>query len=238
MKKRIEDEGRYGGTGWATGPVGRWLAHGLLVALGLAVTALCFRWYVDTDREVNAHLTAPTCGTAAAAPGADCLRHESGKVRSKNARESNDSTIWELTVSRESAATATYSVGEAFYHDVAVGTDVQLALWRGRVAEVSYHGHSAENRSRPWLAFLGVALPAGLGSALTACGLARPRRNAVAASAVASATASIWTAVFAFFGASALLSGPVPFVIAVGVPALGWLAMTAVATVYTAAAAD
>ncbi|WP_030231662.1 hypothetical protein [Streptomyces sp. NRRL S-350] len=226
MNARIEDARPPRRLRRAAGRVARWLACLLLLVAGAATAALGFSWFVDAYHESGAYLTAPSCGTAEAVPGADCLRHEAGKVRAGRVDNSGDSPSYELTVSRESAPSGTYTVGKAFYDDVEIGTDVELAVWRGRVVVVSYHGHRADNPSTYWLTSLKVALLVGLGSALTAYGVTLPRGGAVGSPAMGAA----FVVVFAFFGSLLFLSTQWPFAVTLGVPVLAWVLMTAAVT--------
>ncbi|MEV7775052.1 hypothetical protein [Kitasatospora sp. NPDC086791] len=206
-----------------TGAAGLVLARGVLVLAGLAVTALGFTWFVDAHHRTVAHHGAPACGTAAATPGTDCVRHETGKV---TARRDLGEDSYELRISRESASTDRYTVGRAFFDDVEVGTDVDLTVFRGRVAAVSYHGHRAENLIMPWLTSLEVALLVAAGSALIARGVARPRRKVLRTVL----HCAFWVALLACFGALLILSFQAPLALALGLPLLGWLLATAVIT--------
>ncbi|MFD8756450.1 hypothetical protein ACFV0O_36560 [Kitasatospora sp. NPDC059577] len=226
MNARIEDAKPVGRLRRVGAPVLHGLARGLLLLTGLAVTVLGFTRYVDAYDGVGAPRHAPTCGTAAAAPGADCLRHETGKVTAGRVDNSNDAPGHWLTVARETAGEHEYPVGKAFYDDVEVGTDVDVTVFRGRVAEVSYRGHRARNPSTPWLASTEIALLVGLGSALTAYGLTRAR-PATEATPVGIAA---FITFLSFFGNLVLVSTQLPLAVTLAVPALAWLALTAGST--------
>ncbi|MFD8756451.1 hypothetical protein ACFV0O_36565 [Kitasatospora sp. NPDC059577] len=219
----MRDPGAPGGSRPDTGAGVRVLARGVLVLAGLAVTALGFAWFVDTYDRTIAYRHAPVCATAAAAPGTDCVRHETGRVTAARAL---DEDARELRIARESAPTDRYEVGKAFYEAVEIGTDVDLTVFRGRVAEVSYRGHRAANPIRPWQTSVKVALLVAAGSALTVRGASGPRRNA---RRVILAGAG-WVAFLSALGGFAVLSSQGPFVVSLGVPLLGWLGATAITT--------
>ncbi|MER7580684.1 hypothetical protein [Kitasatospora sp. NPDC097691] len=216
----MRDPGASGGYRRASVAPGRLLARSLLVLAGLAVTAVGFRLFLDVHDEMGAHRTAPVCGTAAATPGTDCARHESGRV---TARKDDDG--YRLTVARETAPTGTYDVDQDFYDDVETGTNVEVTVWRGRVAEIAYHGHRAENPRSSRLPALEVAAVVAVGSALTARGLARSRD----ADWGAPALGAFVIGYFAFVGGEFLLPAPWPLAVTLGVPLLGWLVLTATA---------
>ncbi|MER7580685.1 hypothetical protein [Kitasatospora sp. NPDC097691] len=224
MNARIEDARPPGPRVYRA--IARGLARSLLLLAGLATVALAFSWFVDAYRSVEAYRAAPDCGTAAAAPGAPCVRHETGRVTARKVDNSGDSTSYDLTVTRETAPGKVFSVGEAFYKDAKVGTDVDLKIWNGRPVEVSWHGHRASTPDVPWLSCLKVALLVGFGSALTACGLAWPREDSVSVPAFA--------AVLIFFatllGSVILCLAQWPLVITLVIPALAWLLLTALVT--------
>ncbi|MFG3052696.1 hypothetical protein ACGFZP_17295 [Kitasatospora sp. NPDC048239] len=202
------------------------LARTLLVLAGLATTVLGFSWFVEGHHAVGAYRHAPVCGTAEATPGKDCALHETGKVTAGKVDHGDNGATYRLTVARETAPKRTYTVGEAFYDDVEVGTDVELTLFRGRVAEVSYHGHRAQNPITPWLTALKVALLAGLGSALTAHGLAgwRPGARSIPASVGA------LVVFLSLLGSLVFMATQWPLAVTLGIPVLGWLALTAGST--------
>ncbi|GHF85533.1 hypothetical protein GCM10018790_73850 [Kitasatospora xanthocidica] len=225
MNARTENAKPPGRPGRITGTAGRVLTRGLLLAAGLATTVLGFSWFVGAIDQVSGYRFAPVCGTAAAAPGTDCARYESGKVTARDVSDGGEGAgdqYW-LTVTREAGHRGNYLVSWDFYRATEIGTEVDVALWHGRVAEVSYRDHRAPTRSTPWLTSLEVALLVALGSALTAYGLswrASPAPAAVAAS----------VALFAFLGSSLIAAEPTSTATALVVPVLGWLGMTAGAT--------
>ncbi|MFH8383153.1 hypothetical protein ACH4E7_19745 [Kitasatospora sp. NPDC018058] len=206
------------------------LTQVLFLLAGLATTVLGFNWFVDGYHAVGAYQHAPVCGTAAATPGTDCVLHETGKVTARKVdKDSDEGPIYDLTVARETAPARGYTVGEAFYDDAEVGVDVDLVVFRGRVSELSHHGHRAENQITPWLTALKVALLVGFGSALTALGLTWWRSGAQAGPAAAGALfVSAVSAVLSFFGSLILVSVQWPLAVTLGIPVLGWLVMTAV----------
>ncbi|GAB7184027.1 hypothetical protein ATKI12_3858 [Kitasatospora sp. Ki12] len=206
--------------------VARVLARGLLVLAGLATVAAGFGWFVATYHEMAAHRTAPVCGAAGTAPGTACVRHETGKVRALTYKETSDSTTYKMTVGREEAPAHTLEVGEAFYDEAQVGTDVDLKVWNGRVIEVSWHGHRATVRSTPVLTSFELALLIGAGTALTAYGLAWPRDTALAVPVLGAS----WTAGAAMLGSFLFTTTLWPLPISLSVPLLGWLIATAVTT--------
>ncbi|MEU9044740.1 MULTISPECIES: hypothetical protein [unclassified Kitasatospora] len=226
MNARIKDA-RPPGRPRVLAAVGRTLARGLLLLAGLATVFVAFSWFVGGYRSVDAYLAAPDCGTAAAAPGAACVRHETGKVTAGKVDNSGDSTSYELTVARETARSHTFDVGEAFYDEVAIGTDVDLKIWNGRAVEVSWHGHRASVPDIPWLTCLKVALLVGAGTALTLYGLAWPSASA---QAVPPATA-LGMAFVSLLGSFTLCLAQWPLVVTLALPILAWLLFTAVTTV-------
>lgn len=94
------------------------------------------------------------------------------------------------------------------------------------MSELSYHGHRAQNPNTPWLTSLKVALLAGLGSALTAHGLTWWRSGAQAGPILIAAFLTF----LSFFGSLILMSTQWPLAVTLGIPALGWLVMTAGST--------
>ncbi|MFC5664851.1 hypothetical protein ACFP3U_17915 [Kitasatospora misakiensis] len=229
MNARIKDARPPGGFRRIAGPVVRVVTQALFLLTGLATTVLGFTWFVDGYHAVGAHRHAPACGTAAATPGTDCVLHESGKVTARKVNRNEDSTTYSLTVTREKAPKHTYDVGKAFYNDAKVGTDVDLAIFRGRVVELSYHGHRAENPITPWLTSFKVALLAGLGTLLTAHGLTWWRSGANSVPVVAGG----FTAFVSFFGALVLMSTQWALALTLGLSVLGWLLLTAATTAAT-----
>ncbi|MFB8238088.1 hypothetical protein ACFC58_16210 [Kitasatospora purpeofusca] len=207
----------------------RALAHGLLLLAGLAVTVLGFGRFVDANDEAGAYRTAPACGTAAHAPGTDCVRHETGKVTGRQADVLGDGTVFRLTVAREAGSGHRYTVDSDLYRATAVGADVDLTLYRGKVAEVSHHGARTPTSGTAWTVSLVVALLVGLGAALTVLGLTWTRRVAEVAS-FAFAMGGL-TAVLAFVGSLGLVPSQLPLAATLALPVLGWLGMTLLPTV-------
>ncbi|AUY47714.1 hypothetical protein [Streptomyces sp. CB01881] len=214
-----------------SGAVTRALTKGLFLLAGLATTVLGFSWFVDANDAVGAYRTAPVCGTAAHTPGTDCVRRETGKVTARKTGTGGESTTYTLTVARETAPGHSYTVDSEFYYDATIGVDVELAVFRGQVAEVSYHGHRAQNPGTPWLTSLEVALLVGLGSALTATGVSWSRLGLKPAPFYFSI--AVFVAVMAFLGCLVFVTSQEPLAATLAVPVLGWLLMTACATVAT-----
>ncbi|MEV6979012.1 hypothetical protein [Kitasatospora sp. NPDC093806] len=231
MNARSKDAGAPGGLGRAAGTAGHVLAQGLFLLAGLAAAVLGFGWFAGASEASSAYRGAPACDTAA--PGADCVRHESGKVTARERHSGGDSTTYTLTVARENAPRHTYTVSWEFYDDAKPGTDVDLTLYRGKVAEVSYREHRATDPDTPWLTCFKVALLAGLGAALTALGLAWTRPGGPAPAF----GFGLLTACLALAGSLALVSAQLPLAAALAVPVLGWLVMTGTATAATRHAA-
>ncbi|MFD0275605.1 hypothetical protein ACFVHB_17110 [Kitasatospora sp. NPDC127111] len=215
----------------AAGPAGRVLTQGLFLLAGLATTVLCFGWFVDANEVAGAYRTAPVCGTAAHTPGTDCVLRETGKVTARDAVNNGDSTDYTLTVARETAPKHSYPINAELYSVAKVGADVDLTVFRGRVAEVSYDGHRVQNPGTPWLASVEVALLAGLGTALTAHGLTWSRLGGRPASFFLAM--GFFTALMALLGCLFFVTSPFPLAVTLAVPVLGWLFMTACATVAT-----
>ncbi|GAB7184026.1 hypothetical protein ATKI12_3857 [Kitasatospora sp. Ki12] len=223
MNARIEDARPPRRLRRIVGVAARVLAQGLLLAAGLASTVLGFEWFIDAYDAGGAYRTAPVCGTAAAAPGTDCARHETGKVVAKNVDNSGDSTVYHLTIGRETAPGDGYSVSKEFYYDTEVGADVDLTIWHDRVAEVFYRGHRDPIPSTPWLTSLKVGLLVALGSALTAHGLSWSRSGAPSGVAVG-------VLVLSTFGSLVYTVSQCSFGVTLGIPVFGWVVMTAFAT--------
>ncbi|MFJ3793204.1 hypothetical protein [Kitasatospora sp. NPDC090091] len=223
MTTLIKDARPPGGFRRIAGPAARVLTQALLLVAGLATTVLGFTWFVEGYDAVGAYHHAPVCGTAAATPGTDCLLRETGKVTDRFVYRGDDDTSYELTVARETAPKHSYAVGKAFYDDVEIGADVELSVFRGRVSELSYQGHRAQNTITPWLTAFKVALLAGLGSALTAQGAAW-RRSGLQALPFSIAVFVVFSA---FFVALFLMSAQWSLLVTLGVPVLGWLVLTA-----------
>ncbi|MDH6711447.1 hypothetical protein P3T27_008205 [Kitasatospora sp. MAA19] len=202
----------------------RVVVQGLLVLAGLSMVGLGFSWFVDTYHEGRAYRTAPTCGTPAVRPGADCVQQESGRVTRREVQQDSDSTTYVLTVAREMAPTDTYDVGRAFYRDVETGTIVDLKVWRGLVVELGYHGHRAGNPHTPWLTLLKLGLLIGAGTAVIAYGAFGPDLDSRLvpvgmAALVAGAT---------LVGAAILLSMPWPLAVVLTIAILAWLLAAAI----------
>ncbi|MFJ3793140.1 hypothetical protein [Kitasatospora sp. NPDC090091] len=224
MKALIEDARPPGGFRRIAGPAARVLTQVLFLVAGLATTVLGFTLFVEGYDAVGAHRHAPVCGTAAATPGTDCLLHETGKVTGRRVDRGDNGDTYALTVARETAPEHRYTVGEAFYDDAQVGTDVDLSIFRGRVSELSYQGHRAENPITPWLTAFKVALLAGLGSALTAHGLTWWWRSGPQ---VGPAVFAVVIAFVSFVGGLCFMSTQWPLAVTLGLPVLGWLFLTA-----------
>ncbi|MFD8318511.1 hypothetical protein [Kitasatospora purpeofusca] len=126
------------------------MAHGLFLLAGLATTVLGFSWFVDANDEANAYRTAPVCGTAAHTPGTDCVRHETGKVTERHAGYVGEDTVFTLTVARGTGPGHRYTVDSDLYDATKVGADVDLAFYRGTVAEVSHGGARTPNPGTAW----------------------------------------------------------------------------------------
>ncbi|MEV7775050.1 hypothetical protein [Kitasatospora sp. NPDC086791] len=225
MNARIEDA-RPPGRPRASGAVTRALARCLLVVVGLAAVVVGFGWFLDTFRSVDAYRTAPVCGTPAAAPGTPCVRRETGKVTARNIDSGGDSNSYLLTVARETGPAHTFNVGQAFYDEAGIGTDVDLKVWNGRAVEVSWHGHRAAPRDIPFRTSLKLSLLIGAGSAVTVYGLAWPRGGGRAVPPLAAVPITLSS----FIGGFVLFAAQWPLVITLGVPALGWLFLIAVST--------
>ncbi|WP_147465210.1 hypothetical protein [Streptomyces sp. 1114.5] len=223
---RIEDARPPGRSRRVAGLAARVLARTLLLAAGLAVAAVGFGWFVDAHRETVAYLSAPACGSPAAVPGAPCTAHETGTVRAKRIVNGNDDTEYELTVARETVTGGFFDVGAAFYEDVAVGTYVDLTVWNGRVAELSYHGHRARNPDTPWLASFQVALVVAAGATLTVYGVGGLRRDTWKFPLIAYG----FFVLAAFFGSLIFVGAQWPLALVLGIPVACWLLLTAMVT--------
>ncbi|MFB6894617.1 hypothetical protein ACFCX4_35605 [Kitasatospora sp. NPDC056327] len=206
------------------GSVGHAVVQGLFLLAGLATTVLAFSWFLDANAVARAYREAPVCGSAAHAPGADCVVREPGKVTDRYTVD-GDGTSHQVVVARGTGAEQDFLVLPRFYAAVKVGTDVDVTLFRGRVAGITYQGQHATNPGTPWSASLKVAIPVLFGTALTVMGLtwARTRRNgAVFAFVIAGFTAS-----FAFLGCLGLIPEQLPPVALLAGPVAVWLFMTA-----------
>ncbi|MGW6914399.1 hypothetical protein ACWGB8_11335 [Kitasatospora sp. NPDC054939] len=231
MNTRIRDAGTPGRLRPADGPVGSALGRGLFLLAGLAGTVLGFVWFVDANDTVNAYRTAPVCATAAHAPGTDCVRRETGKVTDRHAGNGGDSTVYTLTVARGTAPKETFTVDRDLYSEAAVGSDVELTVFRGRVAEVSYHGYHFGEPGMPWRSCIEVAVLAGLGSALIVFGAIRARPGEPATpAALVGRYAGFVLVVFvapALVGCMALVTLHLPIAVTLAAAVLGWLFLTA-----------
>ncbi|MFE4518094.1 hypothetical protein ACFRMQ_28360 [Kitasatospora sp. NPDC056783] len=139
------------------------LVRVLAVVAGLSVVVLGFLRFDDAYDEAVAHRGAPPCGAAVTT---GCTTRETGRVVKMHADENSDSAAYELTVSRETAPTATYNVSEGLYDSEEIGGEVQLTLWQGRVVTLSHQGHRCDTLSYPWLTSLTVGGLVGAGTVL------------------------------------------------------------------------
>ncbi|MGW1179230.1 caspase, EACC1-associated type [Kitasatospora sp. NPDC002543] len=207
--------------------VARVTAQVLLVLAGLATVALGFSWFVDSYQESVAYLGAPACAATVPAATTDCTRHETGRVTHKRIDAGGDSTNYELTVSREAAPTATYTVSEGLYNSVQTGGDTDLTLWNGRVVEVSHQGHLSPVDHISWLRTVELSLLVGAGTALLLGGLLRSRRGEWFAPVGSCAALAYVT----FIGSMILLSVQWASVVTIALAVVGWLAFTVVTAV-------
>ncbi|MFJ9612180.1 caspase domain-containing protein [Kitasatospora sp. NPDC101176] len=152
-------------------PVGRVLAQGLLLLIGLSVVGVGFGRFLDESVRVTAHQGAPACGSPGLAAGVDCLKPETGRVTATFSEDGEASTAYKISVLRETASgTETYTVGKRFYDDVASGTEVDLKVWLGHVVETSYHGHRADVPLYDRWEMVLVALLIGVGTTVAVLG--------------------------------------------------------------------
>ncbi|SDT82760.1 hypothetical protein SAMN05216371_7560 [Streptomyces sp. TLI_053] len=211
----------------------RSLVQALLVLAGLAATVAGFVWFARADIRVYAYRNAPACSAAEQRPGASCVRHETGRVTAKNVHPgagpgaANPSAGHTVTVARAAAPERGYEVPEAFYDRVRVGAEVDLTVYRGRVAALTHQGHRTDNQDVSYLVSFGVPLLIGLGSAVTTHGLAWSRPGPRAARF---GTVAVITLVLAFIGSLCFVSLPMPSAVLVTVPVLLWLITTAACT--------
>ncbi|MFE7560037.1 hypothetical protein [Kitasatospora sp. NPDC057500] len=217
-------------------PVDLPLVPCLLVLAGLVGTVVGFVWFAEADIRTYAYRKAPVCGTAAHRPGADCVRHETGTVTAKfrhrgaGPAAADPTAGHAVTVARVAAPTRDYEVAEAFYNRVRIGADVDLTVFRGRVAALTYEGHRVDNLDVSFVVSLGVPLLVALGSALTTHGLTWSRLEPEAArSAVVGAVALV----VAFISSLVLMSLPMPPALLLAVAVLLWLGVTAASTAVT-----
>ncbi|MFI6151091.1 hypothetical protein ACIBCA_00135 [Kitasatospora sp. NPDC051170] len=208
--------------GKSDGPrIGWWLLRGAVALAGLAVVALSFLRYDALYEDDRAVLTAPRCGTPAAAQHADCVRVESAAVTGKDAKDGDGSTRYEVTVRRETAGEKTFETSESFHGAVHTGDAVELRIWKGRVAELAFRDQSTRPENVPLLGMIWVGLLAAGGTALLVAGVARPPYEW----GVPVAVAVLYSPAVWFFGIR-LLSSRLPVVVTLGVPALAWLVVT------------
>ncbi|MFE2105933.1 hypothetical protein ACFXAF_08695 [Kitasatospora sp. NPDC059463] len=198
-----------------------------MVLAGLGLVVLGFRSFVLTYEEVTAYRRAPVCG-AAAASGAHCLRHESGRVAQRSTRGGREGTVYRLVVAGETGSVyGVYDVDEAFYDDMPPGSAVELTVFRGRVVEVAAAGHRVRAPQVPLRACLELTVLGFLGSslvihgtrpALTRLGLGKPTVGLVRIT-VASA---VFFAVPPLFGSGMALQLHVPPAVVLPLAVLGW----------------
>ncbi|WP_380284046.1 hypothetical protein [Kitasatospora purpeofusca] len=214
----------------------RSLAQVLLVLAGLATTVIGFLWFADADIRVYAYRNAPACGATAHGPGTECVRHETGVVTAKSvhpgagpgaAKPAGGHTV---TVAREAAPARGYEVTEAFYDRVRIGADIDLTIFRGRVAALAYQGHRVDNQDVSYLVSFGVPFLIALGSALTTHGLTWPRLGPelprfAAVGVIALTLALISSLVF--------VALPMPPALILAIAILLWLTATAASTAFT-----
>ncbi|MFJ9444559.1 caspase family protein [Kitasatospora sp. NPDC101235] len=205
----------------------RVVAQALLVLTGLSTVALGFSWYVDAYDDTVAYRSAPLCGAPGTAPGTGCTTQETGRVTGKKTDQSSDSTTYDVTVSREAAPTAAYSVTEELYDSVENGTNVDLTLWKGRVVQVSHQGHRSAVVSALWLTSLKLALLVGLGTIVSIYGLLGRRLESWGIPL----TVLPFLVFLTFIGSVILLIAQWPFAVTLAVPVIAWLVLTAIATV-------
>ncbi|MFE6867170.1 hypothetical protein ACFVFS_11460 [Kitasatospora sp. NPDC057692] len=216
--------------------VARALIPALLILAGLAATVLGFTWFAGADLRVYGYRSAPPCSAKADQPATGCVRIETGTVTAKAVHAGagpaagDPAASLTVTVAREAAPTRSYKVGAAFHQDVEIGTTVDLTIFRGRVAALTYQGHRADNPNASFPVLLGVALLVGLGSATASHGLSWPRLGPAAARFAAVGALAV---VFAFFGCFALVWLPLTPVLLLALPAFLWLTATAAFTVAT-----
>ncbi|MFE7563450.1 hypothetical protein [Kitasatospora sp. NPDC057500] len=228
MNVRRRDTARSsGGSLWSPGAVVAQLVCGVIVLAGLGLVVLGFRSFVLTYDEVTAYRHAPVCG-ATVASGADCLRHETGRVAQRSAQGSREGTVYQLAVAGETGSVyGVYDVDEAFYDDMPLGSAVELTVFRGRVVEVAAAGHRARAAQVPLRACLELTVLGFLGSslvihgtrpALTRLGLGKPTMGLFRIT-VGSA---VFFAVPPLFGSVMALQLHVPPAVVLPLAVLGW----------------
>ncbi|GAA1406651.1 hypothetical protein GCM10009639_54690 [Kitasatospora putterlickiae] len=228
MNVRRRDTARSsGGFLWSPSAVVAQLVCGLIVLAGLGLVVLGFRSFVLTYDEVTAYLHAPVCG-ATAASGADCLRHETGRVAERSTHGSREGTVYQLAVARETVSIyGVYDVDEAFYDAMPPGSAVELTVFRGRVVEVAAAGHRARAPQVPLracleltaLGFLGSSLVIhGTRPALTRLGLGKPTMGLFRITVCS----AVFFAVPPLFGSVVALQLHVPPAVVLPLAVLGW----------------
>ncbi|MFD8702838.1 hypothetical protein ACFV1W_09510 [Kitasatospora sp. NPDC059648] len=196
------------------------LARITIIGLGLALTVFGFVRFVDVFEEIHTYRAAPTCATPAAKPGELCAALESGRVTKRWTEADDGSTAYKLAVARETAPTDAYDVGEAFYDDVEPGTTVELKVLRGKVIEVSYHGHRAKPLHMPWLKWIESSALIGAGLALVLTGMYLEEIDVLASMLLASgAAAAVATAV----GSAVLITIQWPLIVTLVIGVAFWL---------------
>ncbi|MEU4587764.1 hypothetical protein AB0F92_37890 [Kitasatospora aureofaciens] len=206
---------RYGPAG------GRWLLRAVLTLAGLALVVLSFLRFHALDEDGRAFRTAPLCAPSSAAPHADCVRLETGRVTGKRVDDSGDTPTYDITVGREKAQERTVCIDFSFYKAVEPGATVELRIWNGRVVAIAFDGRTTEPADTPWLSMVPVGLLAGVGTALLVAGLAGPGRDR----SIPYGLATLFSAA-SWFGGAVLLTVRWPVVVTLGVPALIWLVIT------------
>ncbi|MFE6867165.1 hypothetical protein ACFVFS_11435 [Kitasatospora sp. NPDC057692] len=213
-----------------------WLAPALLVLVGLAATVAGFVWFAQADIRVYAYRNAPACGAAAHRPGTDCVRHETGRVTAKDVHpgagpgSADPEGGHTVTVARRAAPARGYEVAEAFYDRVRIGADVDLTVFRGRVAALTYEGHRQDNLDVSYLVSFGVPFLTALGSALVTHGLTWSR---LGPGLTRFAGAGGPVLALAFISSLTFVSVPMPPALLLVLPILLWLTATAAATAIT-----
>ncbi|MFF2149020.1 hypothetical protein [Kitasatospora sp. NPDC058190] len=193
-------------------------AHVVLVVVGLALTVLGFVQFTDTFEEARAYRATPVCAPAAK-PGDDCVTLESGRVTKKSEEPSSDSTDYVLTVARETAPTGRYYVGKAFYRDVDTGTVVDLKILKGKVFELSYHGHRARPPYAPYLAIAEFSGLIAVGLVMIVTGMVGDIEYLVGMALGYAAGITIATGIGSIF----LITIQWPLIVTLGVAVVCWL---------------
>ncbi|MFI9366590.1 hypothetical protein ACIG5E_36905 [Kitasatospora sp. NPDC053057] len=196
------------------------MAHITILLAGLAVTVFGFVRFVDVFEEIHTYRAVPTCATPAAKPGALCAARESGRVTKRWTEADDGSTTYKLAVARETAPTDDYSVGEAFYDDVGPGTIVDLKVLRGKVLEVSYHGHRAKPMNLPWLKWIEFSALIGAGVALVLTAMYLDEVDVMASMLLAS---GVVAAVATAIGSAVLITIQWPLIVTLVIGIALWL---------------